>query len=402
MEKKSAIVQQDNRLSEEKDNLEKLEKKALVQVVRVLQEKYPIIKTDDGKSVHAYDTTNIKNEVVTLSEERLAECLGVLHKSPKKHTASIKNALRSLTHKACEIPPERNGGKWLSVNWINYAEHNPQTNLFEVEVSKKVIPYLLNLTKNYTQYDAFKIFNLHNKYSMRFYEKCCQFKKYGYFYMTEEEIRESFGVYKVNPETDKRIKPMYTQSHQFVKNVIDLPQKELKEKFQIDLCDFYFEYIPIEYAMGKSHPTKWYFSIGYKDHPADVSRYQKESVTEGSPLGTLNVQKQLNIFSDEDFVGLENASSSRTPKTNPIQRDTNITMIDLTLRKWLSKDPDYRANIINTLNKKSVVDVEKIRDMIYRIVTTYDSESIPRVLRKALDHDVLKKNKVVWKMNLKR
>lgn len=385
MEKKSAIVQQANRLSDEKDNLEKLEKKALVQVVRVLQEKYPIIKTDDGNSVHAYDTTNVKNEVVTLSEERLAECLGVQHKSPKKHTESIKNALRSLSHKACEIPPEKNEGKWLSVNWINYAEHNPQTNQFEVEVSKKVIPYLLNLTKNFTQYDAYKIFNLHNKYSMRFYEKCCQFKKYGYFYMTEEEIRDSFGVYKLEPGTDKRIKPMYTQSHQFVKNVIELPQKELKEKFDKGLCDFYFEFIATEYAMGKSHPTKWYFSIGYKGHPADTSKYKETKL--------LQQPVEQNIFGDNAFLEGEEQAPASHLASSSMEGDSNIKLIEIGMRNWFPNDGNakYRNDILQALYKKSVPDVQKIVDNIQRISRDHPGEDRIKILRHMFNKDVLKR-----------
>lgn len=390
MEKKSALVQQANRLSDEKDNLEKLEKKALVQVVRVLQEKYPVIKTKDGTAIHAYDTTNVKNEVVTLSEERLAECLGVQHKSPKKHTESIKNALRSLSHKACEIPPEKNEGKWLSVNWINYAEHNPQTNQFEVEVSKKVIPYLLNLTKNFTQYDAYKIFNLHNKYSMRFYEKCCQHKKQGYFRMTEEEIRDSFGVYKVEPGTDKRIKPMYPSPSQFEKFVIKVPQAELKEKFDKGLCDFYFEFIATEYAMGKSHPTKWYFSIGYKGHPADTSNYYKGAKQLQQPV-------EQNIFDDSAFSSNDKAKVPNNDVQEANDNDLNIGLIDITLRRWFPNDFAFRGEVLNALSKTSVVKVEEIKKNILRITTDPDykktSDGPVRVLRKALTEDVIKKKK---------
>lgn len=381
MEKKSAIVQQANRLSDEKDNLEKLERKALVQVFRVLLEKYPAIKTEDGTIVHAYDSTNVKNEVVTLSEERLAECLGVQHKSPKKHTESIKNALRSLSHKACEIPPEKNGGKWLAVNWINYAEHNPETNQFEVEVSKKVVPYLLNLTKNFTQYDAYKIFNLHNKYSMRFYEKCCQFKKYGYFYMTEEEIRDSFGVYKVEPGTDKRIKPMYTQSHQFVKNVIELPQKELKEKFEKGLCDFYFDFIATKYAMGKSHPTKWYFSIGNKGHPADTSKYKEPKLLQPS---------EQNIFSDNDF-SQDSAKETRSEQEQAaISNDYNIQFLTQCMRSWFANDVNFQGKVTRELTKMSVEKVKEVLEHAQRISRDHTGEDRIKILRHMLNQDVLK------------
>ena len=46
--KKSYIVQQDNRIANEKDSFKRYERNVLYQAVRALQEKYPIKKLDDG------------------------------------------------------------------------------------------------------------------------------------------------------------------------------------------------------------------------------------------------------------------------------------------------------------------------------------------------------------------
>ncbi len=73
--KKSYIVQQDNRIANEKDSFKRYERNVLYQAVRALQEKYPIKKLDDGTSIHAYNTNDIRSEIVTLTETRLLECL---------------------------------------------------------------------------------------------------------------------------------------------------------------------------------------------------------------------------------------------------------------------------------------------------------------------------------------
>lgn len=194
--KKSYIVQQDNRIANEKDSFKRYERNVLYQAVRALQEKYPIKKLDDGTSIHAYNTNDIRSEIVTLTETRLLECLGSKNAGKRNHLPELKAALQALAEKRCDIPESFKGKNWVYVNWISSAEYNPTTKTFEIEFSKKIIPYLLNLSGKFTQFDVYSLFELKNPYTQRFYIKCKAEKHDNYsFYMTEKEIRENFQVY---------------------------------------------------------------------------------------------------------------------------------------------------------------------------------------------------------------
>ena len=89
--KKSYIVQQDNRIANEKDSFKRYERNVLYQAVRALQEKYPIKKLDDGTSIHAYNTNDIRSEIVTLTETRLLECLGSKNAGKRNHLPELKD-----------------------------------------------------------------------------------------------------------------------------------------------------------------------------------------------------------------------------------------------------------------------------------------------------------------------
>lgn len=383
-EKKTAIIQQSNRLSNEKDTLERLERNALIQVVRGLQEKYPIIKDGEGISLHAYDTANIKDEIITVSEDRLVECLGSRNKNGKHNLRSVKEALQALRKKSCDIPPELRKDDWITVGWINYAKYNADTKEFSVQVSSEIIPFLLNQTAKFTKFDAYYIFDLENKYSQRFYIKCCQFKEKGFFTMTEDEIRERFCVYKTVKGTDVRLNPLYKNASQFRKNVLDKAKNELKEKFDNGLCDCYFDYVATEWARGDQHPTKWFFAIGYKGHKADLTRGQKQSKQiEVTP-------KEQNIFSDNDF-SQDSAKETRSEQEQAaISNDYNIQFLTQCMRNWFANDVNFQGKVTRELTKMSVEKVKEVLEHAQRISRDHTGEDRIKILRHMLNQDVLK------------
>ncbi|MBN2936299.1 MAG: replication initiation protein [Lactococcus lactis] len=389
--KKSYIVQQDNRIANEKDSFKRYERNVLYQAVRALQEKYPIKKLDDGTSIHAYNTNDIRSEIVTLTETRLLECLGSKNAGKRNHLPELKAALQALAEKRCDIPESFKGKNWVYVNWISSAEYNPTTKTFEIEFSKKIIPYLLNLSGKFTQFDVYSLFELKNPYTQRFYIKCKAEKHDNYsFYMTEKEIRENFQVYT---EKDGKKKPKYPNHSQFRTAVIEKAYKELKEKYEAGFCDCYFEYTEAESFSGERYPDRWYFSIGFKGHPANVNAYKEKKTTEEQHS---NNPVQLSFLDSLESQAKKNQVeySSNTEKAK--QNDSNIMMIDLTLKKWFSNDPDFRGEIVNALSRMSVIKVEEVKDKILRITTNPEyrkssQDGTVKVLRSALSKDVLKK-----------
>ena len=105
---------------------------------------------------------------------------------------------------------------------------------------------------------------------------------------------------------------------------------------------------------------------------------------------------QLSFLDSLESQGKQNQVeySSNTEKAK--QNDSNIMMIDLTLKKWFSNDPDFRGEIVNALSRMSVIKVEEVKDKILRITTNPEyrkssQDGTVKVLRSALAKDVLKK-----------
>lgn len=389
--KNSAIVKQDNRVTDERDTLYRLERNCLAQVIRGIQEKYPVRKLDDGNEVYTYDLRNVKNEKLFLSDERLLECLGTQSKNPKNNITYIKNTLKGLVHKACHIPLEYHSSKceWLEVNWINYAKRNIDDKGFEIEISDQVIPYIINRTKNFTAFNVYSLFEIENKYAQRFYEKCCQFRSTGWFIMSEDEIRENFGVYKIDKFTGKKLKPLYENHSQFRAKVIEKAKTELEEKFKNGLIDCYFDVKSINIARGKYLPNKWYFAIGYANHRPDFSKCPAEVAER-----TGNQPIQASLF--DDWGNSFDVLHPKDKYKDIRDADPNFSMISSVIKYHLGRDEKYIDKILDAMAKMDISQTKRLADKVNRICTNskYSAKDwsgefgVGKVLRKMFDQDV--------------
>lgn len=61
------------------------------------------------------------------------------------------------------------------VHWVDSFFYDPQTGKYEVRMSPEIMPYLINLTKSFTAFDAATAMLLSSKFGQKFYELCCQF-----------------------------------------------------------------------------------------------------------------------------------------------------------------------------------------------------------------------------------
>jgi len=119
------------------------------------------------------------------------------------------------------------------VNFINYVIREKKTGMYEVEVSKKILPELVQLSEQFTTYEATVAISLKSFYSQRFYELCSQFKNYqnGYFFKDLEELKTLFNT----PES-------YNNFGLFKAYVLEPAKLELKELYDKNESDLYFEY----------------------------------------------------------------------------------------------------------------------------------------------------------------
>lgn len=218
MEDKITLCQS-NVLTESRYNFSRIEKNCLYKIIEKVRHDY--VEGSMQKDL-------FENMYVNIGSSDLADI------TDEDHTKQAMDALRSLHRRTIDI--EDAEGNWLLCGFINYAKKNAKTKTYEVEVSKEIMPYLVELARNFTAYSLTVAMALKGKYSQRFYELCCQYRnrieKDGFagFHKTQAQLREMFCLEDKYP-----LNPLFNQ------RVLESARKELKEMFDKGQCDLYFD-----------------------------------------------------------------------------------------------------------------------------------------------------------------
>lgn len=228
-EKKEIMLRQANPMTEGRYEFSKIEKNAYYCVVRQVRKDY----IEDGRKEFA-------NLVVEIPESCLEEI------ADKKHKDDAWEAIKNLHKKTIEIEDEDHNRFFCG--FINWAKYIDKKKAYQLEVSSQLMPYLVELGMQYTEYSLTVAMSLKSKWSQRFYELCCQYKgtQTKSFFKTIEQLRTMFCLEEAYPKLPD-----------FQKNVITKAEKELKKAFESGQCDLWFETM----KEGRGKETKFIFKI---------------------------------------------------------------------------------------------------------------------------------------------
>lgn len=148
-----------------------------------------------------------------------------------------------------------------------------------MEISDQIMPFLVQLSANYTEYEITVAISLVSKYSKILYELCNQYKTYqgGFFFKSLDDLRTIFDL-----------KDKYPNVSQFDKKTIDVAYKELKEKYDAGQCDLWFE-VKKE-GRGKTSNYKFYV------HTKENEEAQKETFKDLQQKAVLVYKLLLGYF----------------------------------------------------------------------------------------------------------
>jgi plasmid replication initiation protein len=129
-------------------------------------------------------------------------------------------------------------GNLLQVNFISHAEYLKNQGVISIGLSPKVVPFFMDLKKNFTTFDLDIALSLKSIYSKRFYEILSRYKNLPdkTFSLKLDHLKSMLEI--INPQSGKDKYPTYTL---FKKNVLDLAYNEINK-----LSDLNFSYTPIE------------------------------------------------------------------------------------------------------------------------------------------------------------
>lgn len=234
-ENKQIMLAQDNILTQSRQNFKVIEKRCLYQIIREVRNRY--IDTHTGRR-DLFDNMILElqpNTLMLLGDE----------------VKDVYSALKALAKKDIEI---ENDDEWIYTHWILQAKHEKKQDVYVVDVSRDIMPYLVALAEEFTTYDLTVAISLKSTYSQRFYEYCSQYKnrKNKTFFFTIDKLREMM-----------MLENKYSNINDFKRFVLDIAQKELKELYDKGQCDLWFEYSVKD--TDKKKILSYYFFIHTKE-----------------------------------------------------------------------------------------------------------------------------------------
>lgn len=214
MKKAEITLAQANALTQARYNFTAIEKRAVYFIIKEVRRQF--IETKTGQKDLFNDlVVRIKTEDLQKTDSNLRD---------------VYTSLRSLRKKSIFIEDK---DRILDVGYINYFEHKKREPHLDVQVSHKILPYLVELAGQFTSYSLTVAISLKTKYAQRFYEYCSQFEHSGFFVTTQEQLREKL-----------MLGDTYSRWASLKQKVIDVAQKELQEAFEAKQCNLYFTYKP--------------------------------------------------------------------------------------------------------------------------------------------------------------
>ncbi len=159
-------------------------------------------------------------------------------------------------------------GNFLQATFIASAEYKKGTGIIEIELSRKVRPFYVDLNKKFTKIQLAAAISLNSAYAKRLYELLCMFKN-----MPDKTFRRNLVDLKnmlwiIDPKTGKDSYPKWTH---FEKTVLNVAIKEINGH-----TDLTFTYKPIygdRPGRGRKPVVEVEFAVFYqaKAEPAPMS-----------------------------------------------------------------------------------------------------------------------------------
>lgn len=234
--KKTKPLKQHNYITEARYDMSALQKNIFYLLLSEMQE------NDNKENVHPY------YPYYKINFHELERRMGNKIRMPE-----LMEAVNGLVFRVYKIK-EANGDE-LSSSLISSAENLPEENSIELGVSPMIKPYLLDLKKEYTEFELYTALSLKSKYSKRMYEMLSQYKEQGEFSINVDELKYRLCI--IDPETGYDI---YSGWNMFEIHVLETPQQELSKHgdidFTYDLIKTGKRYTAIEFHIKKRSDIK--------------------------------------------------------------------------------------------------------------------------------------------------
>lgn len=280
----------------------------IVKANKLIEARYDLNLNEQKIILYAVSKLDRDKKDFNIIDLEVKDFTNLIDTSSKRYS-EIREIVRELRKKELIIDTEE---KELITGWLSSIDYIKDSGKIQLEFSKKLVPYLLQLKERFTRYELKNILYLKSKYSIRIYELLKQYEKIGTREFKLEELKKKIGC------EDK-----YGDFRNFKRYILDKSKKELKES--ADIC---FEYKKI---------TKGRKVVGIKFTIRSLKTIENE-ITQ--------------LYSQRDINEIKNRSGLKMSNFNDKQI---LELYEISVQKAESKGIDPYIYIANnyryTLNK---------------------------------------------------
>ncbi|WP_313310162.1 RepB family plasmid replication initiator protein [Lactococcus taiwanensis] len=321
-------------------------------------------------AVSCIDTENLpKDNIIYLSKKELFTFFDVSDNG--KHTR-FKEAVEKMQKQAFfEIKEEKGKGYNVkSIVPIPYVEWNSYNDVVTLQFQPQIMPYLIELKKNFTKYALSDIMRLNSKYSIILYKWLCMFyNQYEHYSVKGGRRAEQVETYR-NPSIKiSELRSLtdtineYKDMSNFTKRVLDNSLKEInaytsfnvtyekiKKGRSIDSIVFHIEKKPVAkneyYKQEEQDPV-------YLENKADREVKQQALFTEAmqSPYTKLLGEKWLiNVADMQDISTMTGLAEKVYPLYDELKEARGLKGVETHLSYVASKQEGYsKRNVVKYL-----------------------------------------------------
>ena len=310
-----------------------------------------------------------KDNTVYLSK---ADLFAFFKVSDNDKHSRFKQAVRAMQKEAYfEIKEEAGKGfKFKSIVPIPYVEWTDYHDEVKIEFHREIMPYLINLKKNFTQHALSEISELNSKYSIILYRwLSMNYNQYEHYSVKGGRRAEQVESYRNPSISVKELRIMtdtvneYQRFTNFTKKILDIPLKEIndnttfkvsyekvKKGRSIDSIVFHIEKKPV--AKNEN----------YKEEQQDTVYLQTKAEREGkqqvlftkamqSPYTKLLGEKWLINFSDtQDIPTMVGLLEKVYPLYDELKEARGLKGVETHLSYVASKQEGYsKRNVVKYL-----------------------------------------------------
>ena len=156
----------------------------------LIEARYNLTLNEQRVILYSVSMLNREKEDFETVKIKINELTNLLDTTEKRYT-EFRTIAENLIAKTLYI---KKGNSELVTSWLSSMEYIKNEGIIELEFSRKLIPYLLQLKEKFTRYELENILYFKNKHSIRVYELMKQYEKIGKREINLEDLRKCLGI----------------------------------------------------------------------------------------------------------------------------------------------------------------------------------------------------------------